>query len=212
MGVLALFEGCQPIWAVLLLILKCSTLWEVDWYEIAAEYQVGQTQIKTAKFKANRCTCLKLRPNLVLEVFVTLLVEIFVTFLVLVEIFASHCCCWWKYLSRETQQASCCWTLGQATVAKGAFSGHAQRAFLANLVSASVFWILKLISCCSNCRFRFSHSSFAFWRSLPASTCKATINDPQTHRSSFGGWEFRSCFTSIRKAAISSKCLACGFG
>ena len=29
--------------------------------------------------------------------------------------------------------------VGQATVAKGAFSGHAQRAFLANLVSASVF-------------------------------------------------------------------------
>ena len=29
--------------------------------------------------------------------------------------------------------------IGQATVAKGAFSGHAQRAFLANLVSASVF-------------------------------------------------------------------------
>ena len=40
-----------------------------------------------AKSKAKRCTCLKLRPNLVLEVFVTLLVEIFVTLLVLVEIF-----------------------------------------------------------------------------------------------------------------------------
>ena len=55
---------------------------------------------KTAKSKAKRCTCLKLRPNLVLEVFVKLLVEIFVTL------------CWfcWKYLSRETQQASCCWT------------------------------------------------------------------------------------------------------
>ena len=63
-----------------------------------------------AKSKAKRCTCLKLRPNLVLEVFVTLLVEIFVTLLVLVEIFASHCCRWWKYLSRETQQANCCWT------------------------------------------------------------------------------------------------------
>ena len=43
---------------------------------------------------------------------------------------------------------------------------------LVHLVSASVFWILKLISCCSNCRFRFSHSSLAFWRSFPASTWK----------------------------------------
>ena len=86
-----------------------STLREVDWYEIAADGQVGQIQIQIAKSKAKRCTCLKLRPNLVLEVFVNLLVEIFVTVLVLVEIFVTHCC-WWKNLSRETQQASCCWT------------------------------------------------------------------------------------------------------
>ena len=83
-----------------------------------------------------------------------------------------------------------------------------------HLVSASVFWILKLISCCSNCRFRFSHSSLAFCRSLPASTCKrAGSVGCSTHRGCCSSpcCELRSCFTSIRKAAISSKCLACRF-
>ena len=37
------------------------------------------------------------------------------------------------------------------------------------LVSASVFWILKFISCWSICLLRFSHSSRAFCRSLTTS-------------------------------------------
>ena len=50
----------------------------------------GSNSNIAAKSKAKRCTCLKLRPNLVLEVFVKLLEEIFVIVLVLVEIFVTH--------------------------------------------------------------------------------------------------------------------------
>ena len=44
----------------------------------------------------------------------------------------------------------------------------------------------------------------------PPQPGRGWINCCSTHRGSLG-CEFRSCFTSIRKAAISSKCLACRF-
>ena len=44
----------------------------------------------------------------------------------------------------------------------------------------------------------------------PPQPGRGWINCCSTHRGS-SGCEFRSCFTSIRKAAISSKCLACRF-